>query len=439
MNDEELTPHFDELKKVLEGKIDDKTLMEELRIFLDKYHLDIEETKRGIVRKYGGTNTGFVTAESVTKKIDQLNGTEQNVDILAKVVFAEKREIMSRGAQKQIVSGILGDETGTVPFTVWSGDAELEKGSVYKFKSCYSKKWNDRVQINIGSKGSIEKCEGTTIEVPERKIVVDPTEAKVGDIKDGMRSITVTAKILTIEERRVVIKGENRIVFSGLMADETGKIQFSAWKDFGLAGGDVINIKNGYTRSWKGIPQVNLGDNTEVSKVDDTFKGLNLEKTNNKTVAEIVRTGGGLDIEIAGTIVDIKSGSGIIRRCPICSRSVLNDTCVTHGQVETTPDLRMKLILDDGTGAISIILNRDLTEKLTGLTLENAMDIAKAKGPEYVVKELSEKILVKRITICGTVMSDDYGPKMNVSSAKYNEVNIKEEAQKLLRRVEAEL
>ena len=34
--------------------------------------------------------------------------------------------------------------------------------------------------------------------------------------------------------REVVVRGENRTVWSGILADDTGKIQYSAWKDFGL-------------------------------------------------------------------------------------------------------------------------------------------------------------------------------------------------------------
>src|SRR5574344_1351220 len=168
MNEEELTPHLEELKKALkEVKVDDSVLLEELDTYINKYHLDADAAMRGILRKHGGSNIGFVTAENVSKKIGDLNGTEQNVDITAKVLFNEKKQISAKGVQKTIVSGLLGDDTGNASFTIWEDVDELVKGSVYRFKNCYTKKWNDRVQINVGNKGVVEKADDVKIDVPE--------------------------------------------------------------------------------------------------------------------------------------------------------------------------------------------------------------------------------------------------------------------------------
>ncbi|MFA5453004.1 MAG: single-stranded DNA-binding protein, partial [Candidatus Methanomethylophilaceae archaeon] len=357
----ELTPHLEELKRVLENKVDEEQLVEDLNTYINVYHLDLEAAKRGIVRKYGGNNIGFVTAEAVSKKIGDLNGSEQNVDILAKVVFFEKKEVTARGEKKIIVSGILGDETATASFTVWDGaSCELEKGAVYTFKNAYVKMWNDRVQIHLGNRGIIEKS-NTDIQLPERNISYSSSEAKISDLKEGIGNVTVTGRILTVETRNIIVKGEQKVVYSGLMADDTGKIQFSAWNDFGLKEGETICITNAYIRGWKGIPQLNLGERCEVSRVDDNFQDADIGGSSVKTVGEIVRTGGGLDITLSGTVVDLRMGSGLIKRCPECNRSVLNNECVSHGTIIPKLDLRMKVVVDDGTGAISAVINRECT------------------------------------------------------------------------------
>ncbi len=440
MNEEELTPHLEELKKVLNGKIDEKTLIDELSLFLDTYHIDIESAKRGIIRKYGGTTSGFVTAASIKKKIGELNGTEQNVDITAKVIYVEKKDITVKGNPKTIVSGILGDETGTASFTDWEGKAVLEKGAVYRFKNCYSKKWNDRIGINLGNRASIEPAD-ENINVPERNYTMSSAEMKIGEIRDGVGNVTVTGRIMTMEVRQITIKGEERTVYSGIIADDTGKIQYSAWKDFELKQGDAVRIKDAYIRSWKGIPQLNLGDRCEVSKVDDVFNDASIGGSTERTIGDIVKNGGGLDIILTGTVVDLRLGSGIIYRCPQCNRSILNGNCITHGAVEPIPDLRMKFVLDDGTGSINAIVNRDLTEKLTGITLKAATECAKAnsRGAEMVIEDMSKKMLIKRIRIRGNVMSDDYGPSMIVKEADIVNVDIVAEATKLLKDVEAAL
>lgn len=439
MDIDELTPHIEEMKRVLNGKVDDDTLLEELNVYLNVYHLDLESSKRGIIRKYGGSTAGFVSAAAVQKNIADLTGTEQSVDIVAKVIFVENKEITVKGVQKQIVSGLIGDSTGSASFTIWRGEASLDKGRVYRFKNCYTKKWNDRVQVNLGDRSAIETADDVKIDTPERTYTMSSSEMKIGDIRDGMGNVTVTGRILSSEKRNVVVKGEPRDVFSGIIADDTGKIQYSAWSDHELKTGETVCIKNAYIRAWKGIPQLNLGERCEVSRVDDNFDDAIVGGSNEKTVGEIVKNGGGIDIILRGDVVDVRSGSGLIKRCPQCNRSILNNECITHGSVEPVLDLRMKFVLDDGTGAVSAVLNRELTEKLTGVTLKAATDCAKIRGPEMVAKELTEKILVKHVKLRGNVMSDDYGPTMSVKDAELEDIDVEKEARELLSKVEAAL
>ncbi len=438
MDREELTPHIEEIKRVLGDKIDDEQLEMELNRYLNDYHVNIESAKRGIIRKYGGSDSAsFVTASSVVKKIADLSGTEQNVDVAAKVVYVESKNITVKGLNKTIVSGILGDETGTASFTIWEpGSVQLDKGSVYYFRNCYCRLWNDRVQINLGNRGRVETAQDLSMDVPERTITLSSQECKIGDIREGMGNVTVTGKILTTEARKITVKGEQKTVWSGLMADDTGKIQYSAWHDFSLKEGETVCARNAYIRAWKGIPQLNMGDRCEVSRVDAVFDAVDAGTTR-KTVGEVARIGGGLDITIEGLIVDMKNGSGLIKRCPQCNRSVLNGVCTAHGQVDGTPDLRMKVVIDDGTGAIGAIINRADTEKLSGVTLKAAEGLAAAKGEGVVARELMGRMLMRRIAITGNVMSDDYGPSMIVRSAENVEVNVQEEAERLLDEVEA--
>jgi len=440
MNEEELQIHFEELKKELAGKIDDAQLRKELNTYLNEYRVSPEAAKRGIKRKYGADSSSFVTADSMTKKISELKGTEMNVDITAKAVFVDKKQITVRGTPKMIVSGILGDETGTAPFTIWEGDnVELEKGTVYLFKNAYTKLWNERVQVNLGSRGKVEKAEGIRVDVPERTITAESTEMKIGDIKDGVGDVTVTGRILSVEKRNITAKGEAKVVFSGIIADESGKMQFSAWNDFGLKEGETVCAKNAYIRSWRGIPQLNFGDKCEISRVDDSFGELNIS-VSKKAISDIIAVGGGLDLSVTGTVVDLRTGSGLIWRCPECNRSVLNGECTTHGKVNPVSDLRMKLILDDGTGAITAVVNRQDTEKLTGITLAAAEGLAKARGDhDIVAREIAGLVIMRKMTISGNVMSDDYGPMMIANSAKIEAVDVIAEAEKLYNDVEAAL
>jgi replication factor A1 len=435
---EELTPHIEELKRVVGDKASEEELIDELNTYLNVYHVSIEAAMKGIKRKYGDETPLFVTAASIAKKINEMTGDEKNVDLAARVVFIEEKQITARGVPKTIFSGILGDETGTVPFTVWDvGKFELKRGETYNFKNAYAKKWNDKVQLNF-SERSIAEISDRPIQVPERTISYS-SEVKISELREGLGNVTVTGKITSAEKKTITTKGETKTVLNGYIADDTGKVQFTSWNNLALNADETVCAKNAYVRVWRGIPQLNFGDQCEISHVDDIFQNIQ-SGLSRRSIAEVVKIGGGLDVVVSGTIIDVRAGTGLIRRCPECNRSILGDECTSHGKVEAVQDLRMKVVIDDGTGALSAIVNRESTESLTGITLDRALAMAKEKGdPEAVLKAIDEKILIMNVTATGNVLSDDYGPTMIVREMKYLSVDMKKEAEELMEKVEGSL
>ena len=437
----DIEPIVKDLYDALDGKVDEATIRKEVDTYINTYRIPVDSAKSGILKKLGNTRpaNAFTGGQNVTKKIAELEGTEMNVTVVAKMVFVEKRTINAKGVEKTIISGIAGDDTGTTPFTIWSDSGEYEKGSVYTFRNAYTKKWRDQVQLNIGSRGKVEPNTEVTFDNVSRSAGSAAQEMDIGNITEQTKNCTVTGKVSEIASRVINVKGEEKTIWGGMMADSTGRIQFTAWKDFGLKDGEVICAKNAYIRAWKGIPQLNLGDNTEVERSDKDI-GEIADGTTEKTVEDVVRIGGGLDISITGTIVDLRTGSGLIRRCPQCNRSVLSDECTIHGHIEPVMDLRLKATVDDGTGAISAVIGRAETEKITGITLEQAEEISKTKGDMgAVANKMASILILKKVTVKGNVMTDDFGPQMIVHSADISNVDVQSEAEKLYEEVEASM
>ncbi len=370
------------------------------------------------------------------KKISELDGKETSVDLRVKVVSVEKRTINTKNGEKEIVSGRIGDETGTVPFTVWE-PADIVKGGSYMFRNCYCKSWNDTPQVNVGNRGRVEPIDAA-IDVAEVTYDRSGEECKIRDVHEGSGNVTVRGRVMSVEVRDVVIRGENRTVWSGILADETGRIQYSAWKDFGLKEGDSVRVSDAYVRAWKGIPQLNMGERCEVSRIDSDFQPVGAGGSL-RTVGEIMRTGGGVDLDVEGLVVDIRAGSGLIKRCPQCRRSILNGSCVAHGPVEGVSDLRLKAVIDDGTGAIGAVIGRADTERLSGMTLNDAEALASKLGEGAVAAKLASMVLMKRVRASGNVTVDDFGPSINVNGIKAIEVDTAAEAKALLNDVEANL
>lgn len=101
----------------------------------------------------------------------------------------------------------------------------------------------------------------------------------VENIESGIQNVDIQASVRGIKDTHSFDNGEVRSLVIG---DETANTQVSFWDDRveeveSFEVGDKILIKGGYTKmdisDWQkdkyGVPAVNIGDNTTVSKIKD--------------------------------------------------------------------------------------------------------------------------------------------------------------------------
>jgi replication factor A1 len=429
---EKLAPHIEEIARALGDKLSEEQIAEELQKYVDVYRLSIPMAKRTIVKKYGGDMTGF--SPGFQRKLAELRPNEPNVDFVAKVLSANAKEVQAKGEKKQIIFGFLGDDTTTLPYTAWEvEDLELSKGDVISVKGAYTREYQGRVQINFGNRVSIKKEDQSTIS--DIQIAQGPPRVVgIGEFREAMGYVEVKGRILSLEPREVTVQGEAKRIFSGVLADETGKVQFTAWSDFKLKQGEVVKISKGTVKAWRGIPQLSFDDRAEVIRVMEKFPSVEeLQKTGVQMIAEVAARGGAVDATVRGVLIEIREGSGLIMRCPECKRALQKGICKLHGRVEGYPDLRVKAILDDGSGAVGVVMSRELTEKLLDITLDESMQKAKEKMNFDIVKdEMDEVLTLKVVTVSGPITADQYGLSMIAKEAQLSTQDVKQEAEKLL-------
>jgi replication factor A1 len=105
-----------------------------------------------------------------------------------------------------------------------------------------------------------------------------------------------------------------------------------------------------------------------------------------------------------------------VERCPDCGRVVQKGQCRVHGDVDAESDMRTKAVLDDGTGAVTLVVGRELTEELYGGSLEDAREEARDAMDKTVVTEsIADNTVGRRWRVRGNVSVGDYGANMNVS------------------------
>ena len=435
MSNEANAPHIEDIARVLGEKVDRDMIARELDEYLNVYRVPLGTAKESIVKKHGG-NPQALTA-SVFRKLADLRPDEPSVDLLVRVVSANPKTIEVDGKEKDIVYGILGDDTGTLQFTAWDATRfPYERGEVLRVVSAYTRGWNDEVQVNLGDRAAINREDGSALPPPPSGAAfVAGGEVKVRDLRAGMRGLDIAFRVLAVEERKVTVKGEEKTVWSGTLADGTGKTEFSSWHDFDLAPGDAVRLRGGYIRTWRGVPQLSFDGRDQLEKLDDDAlpPAEELDVDSGITIDELERRGGAPSVSVKGIVIEVREGSGLVFRCNECRRVVRKGTCAIHGRVESTADLRVKAVVDDGTGSLGVVIGREITEALLGKTLEECKAIAQEAFDSEVVRDLLvDRLVARPMMVSGNVISDDFGLMMIVRDVSDVKVDVKQEASNLL-------
>ena len=208
--------------------------------------------------------------------------------------------------------------------------------------------------------------------------------ATVADIDAPEEWLDLTVKVVDLWE-----PGADSIAQVGLLGDETGTVKFTKW-----AKSDLPELDEGAVYRLEGV-------------VTDEYQGRFSVKLNSATTIEELDTDievGDDSTEVEGALVDIQSGSGLIKRCPEedCTRVLQNGRCSEHGQVDGEFDLRIKGVLDDGKTVTEVIFDREATEELTGMSLEEAKDMAMdALDTTVVAEEMAEDVLGRYYRVTG--------------------------------------
>ena len=99
-----------------------------------------------------------------------------------------------------------------------------------------------------------------------------PSKTDIADITPESGNVTVSARVLTVGKRSIRYEGDEQIIFEGELADESGRISYTAWNDFSLSPGDTITAGNAGVREWDGEPELNLGGSTTVTLREDPLE-----------------------------------------------------------------------------------------------------------------------------------------------------------------------
>jgi replication factor A1 len=373
------------------------------------------------------------------KTVATLTGSEQSVDLLVKVLTVNPKTIEVGGVSKNIVYGLVADETGKVPYTIWETEAmQMPEGATVLIHNAYTKEYKGAPQLNLGNRAAVELSEEVLDVASMPSGSGGSREAKVSELAEGMNFVIVSGKISRLESKEITASGEKKNITTGILTDDTGSAEFTVWGDAKLIDGAEVRIVGAYVKSWRGVPKLNLGDRAEVQVLAKGALGdISSSVPKVRTLEDIEMAGGAMDALVRGTLVDVREGSGLIMRCPDCHRVLQKGACRIHGKVKGVDDLRIKAILDDGTSSLNVVFGKELTEKLLSLNMEEAIKLTMEERNTELIKEMAdEKLFARTMEVRGMVRSDDFGPMMIEKEAELFTKDVREEGAKLLTEME---
>ncbi|HRX33745.1 MAG TPA: nucleotide-binding protein [Methanoregulaceae archaeon] len=363
-------------KIVSRGHTVDKSRIEQkLKQLVEEFGVPSAEAERTVTnelfREFGIT-TEVATGAGDQKEINQFQNGEW--------VTTEGKVVALSSAPSPAIAqtGIFADKSGAIRFVTWSkANAPLmEKNRCYRLESAVVDEFRGVLNLKIHS--------GTVIKEIDSLENIQPDYTPIDDLNPGVGS--VKAKVIQEWDST-----HERMLQSGLLGDESGTIKFVIWRDGDvekLTPGSVYSIYYALVDEYQGRLSLNLNTATVIPEDED------IEVTSGET-------------SFSGAFVHMAPGSGLIKRCPIegCNRVLSRQNyCPVHEiQPKFVYDLRIKGWLDDGRNARELLIQRENVEKLTGINLEQAQEIAENNplGMDEVFLRMRDQVLGKYLSCRG--------------------------------------
>ena len=394
------------------------------------YRVPVEEAVSSLRRKYGQEDAD--TSDAIRVPVEDISLGYDTVSIRAVVLSAGRRSIYYDGEERVITEGTVADETGEVSYTAWE-DFDLARGATVDIEQATVREWDGAPELNFGAQ--------TRIQPSDEPIAVDVDESEVtelADIRAGDRDVRLEVAVVEAERRTIEGRQGEMEIVSGVIGDASAKRPFTDWKArTRLQPGGSVRIENAYIQEYRGIPSVNLSEFSSVATLEEDVPVR--PGGDRSTIREAIDAGGRYDVEIRAAVVDVRDGSGLIDRCPECGRVIRNSRCRTHGEVDGVPDLRVKAVIDDGTGAATAILGAELTEAIYGHGVEEAVAEARAAmDQEVIATALEDRLLGRVFSITGQLSVDEYGANIEATAFDPPDEDPAVRARRLLDVVEGE-
>ncbi|HHD16669.1 MAG TPA: hypothetical protein ENK47_08175 [Euryarchaeota archaeon] len=388
------------------GNMDPK---EEVHRLARELGISIEEAERSVL---GFDVGGPVPETRVLRDLGEVEEGMTGITVRARLITLHQGT--RKDGEGEYYYGMLGDSRTTVKFSAWTV-FDYSPGDFLLLQNVSARRFRDSLEIVINKGSRITSTQDREGLVPEMEEGIPQT---IAELESGARKVDIEARVIEIRSSELKVKDRSRKIMKGVLADSTGRMDFTCWDPLPLEEGRCYRLTGGYVKDFRGILKLNLDGGTIVRGLaDDRLPPLEeLMAPKDARILELLEGRLSGPVRIRGTVLGVPSGSGLFRRCVECGRRLVKGQCTVHGRVKGEEDLAVRAVFDDGSGTLMLKGGRTLVESLLGRTMEEiSEEVRSSMEPEIIVDELSSKMVGRTWTVSGDPLPDDYGVTLSVT------------------------
>jgi len=376
-----------------------------------KMSLNINQSTRVVVLKEG---TGATVATNDPVDVADLP-SDGYVCVVGRVLASRPDQIHRKDGSGSIdvVRGRIADATGTIGFLSWE-PFDHEVGALLKIDGAQVRSFRDTPELNFGRTTRIEVFHDA--QFADLDTLSEQTTQTIAQLRDGSRDVDAVVQILEWNKRSFTRDGVEKFLWSGQIADPSGRCRMSAWEELPIASADLpvtVRLKGVRVRAWQGIPDITVDTAAQVEVLAAPPWDEAVDLSNHAvevSLSDVVAGPSRVGLKTEGMVVSVREDSGFIRRCTECRRVLRDGACYDHGANEGSEDVRLRLVVDAaGSSTAAVLVNKEASMAVLEMNEAEMRTQIDELGEVGFVQAVRERLLGRNLSVNGRSIVDDQG------------------------------
>jgi ssDNA-binding replication factor A large subunit len=376
-----------------------------------KMSLNINQSTRVVVLKEG---TGATVATNDPVDVADLP-SDGYVCLVGRVLASRPDQIHRKDGSGSIdvVRGRIADATGTIGFLSWE-PFDHEVGALLKIDGAQVRSFRDTPELNFGRTTRIEVFHDA--QFADLDTLSEQTTQTIAQLRDGSRDVDAVVQILEWNKRSFTRDGVEKFLWSGQIADPSGRCRMSAWEELPISSADLpvaVRLKGVRVRAWQGIPDITVDTAAQVEVLAAPPWDEAVDLSNHAvevSLSDVVAGPSRVGLKTEGMVVSVREDSGFIRRCTECRRVLRDGACYDHGANEGSEDVRLRLVLDAaGSSTAAVLVNKEASMAVLEMNEADMRTQVDELGEVGFVQAVRERLLGRNLSVNGRSIVDDQG------------------------------